>query len=452
MKALSFILAAALPTAAAAQTEPWEPPTLTTTRFDEDWSRLADPAARSGHWTERFKYVAIAADAWVTTGIELRLRNENSRGNQWGDAPDDGFVWLRAMPYADLHIGQVRAFLQPVAAYAIGVAPGPGPIDQTRTDLLQAFAEATLPVGDQAQASLRVGRQMLPLGSERLVGTRYGPNVQLAFDGARGILHLHGATISLIAVRPVQPGADSFDDHRSRTKSLWGSYVTLPGLDLYYLGYRNTVAHFGGRNGRELRHSLGARWFGRRGKLHWNMEAVYQFGRFADGPISAWTLATEVGRRFPDLPLKPDATMRFSLISGDGNPADHRLGTFNALFPKGKYFGELSPIGPANIISANPRVAAVLGQGWSASLAGMAYWRQSRADGVYDVPGTLIRPAGSSQALFIGKQVEASLAWQVSAELELSGWVALFEPGAFIRETGLARPIRMTGIEVNFRF
>ncbi len=34
------------------------------------------------------------------------------------------------------------------------------------------------------------GRQMLSFGSERLIGTRYGPNVPLAFDGGRAIVSL----------------------------------------------------------------------------------------------------------------------------------------------------------------------------------------------------------------------------------------------------------------------
>jgi len=445
-------LAFALPAAAVAQTEPWQPPTLTTTRFDEDWSHLADPAVRTGHWTEKFKYVPITTDTWMTTGVELRLRNETFAGNQWGDLPNDGYVWLRAMPFADVHAGRLRAFVQPLAAYAISVAPGPGPIDQTRVDLLQAFAEVTLPAGDHGALIVRAGRQMLPLGTERLVGTRYGPNVPLAFDGVRSIFHQDRATLSLFAVRPVEPGPASLDDRASRRRSLWGSYLTVPGLDLYYLGYRNTAARFGGRDGRELRHSIGIRLFGNQAHLHWNLESVYQFGRFAGSPISAWTLAAELGRRFPDLPLQPDATLRISLISGDDDPADDKLGTFNALFPKGKYFGELSPVGPSNILSVNPRVTADLGHGWSASLAGMAYWRQSTADGLYDIPGNRIRAPGASPARFIGRQIEGALAWQATAELELSASLSIFAPGAFIRDTGPARPIRMVGLETNFRF
>jgi hypothetical protein len=61
-----------------------------------------------------------------------------------------------------------------------------------------------------------------------------------------------------------------------------------------------------------------------------------------------------VGRAVPLGRLSPDVTVRFNVVSGDRNPRDNHLGTFNALFPKGKYFGELSPVGPTNIVSLNP--------------------------------------------------------------------------------------------------
>lgn len=434
---------------AAAKTEAWQPPTLTITRYDEDWTTLEDPAERTEHWTDPFKYISIGADAYLTTGVEFRLRNEKYRDNLWGDAdaPDDGYLWARVVPYADLHVGKARAFVQPIIAYAAGVAPSAGPVDQTRVDLLQGFADVEI-----GPVTFRAGRQMLSLGTERLVGTRYGPNVPLAFDGARGIVRIGAATVSVLAVRPVQPGPKSFDDTRSRSKSLWGAYATLPGLDIYYFGYRNARTAFGGRTGRELRHSVSARSFGIAGDWHWNIEGVAQFGRFAGSRIGAWTLGSEVGRTFPNAPLALDAVMRFNIVSGDRRRGDRTLGTFNALFPKGKYFGELSPVGPSNIVSVNPRVAMTVTPGVSASISGMAYWRYARADGVYDVPGNLLRAPGTSRARFIGKEIEATLAWQATPELELSTSLSAFDAGRFLDETGSGRTIGMLGLESNFRF
>jgi hypothetical protein len=468
-----LLLSALATTPALAQDgEAWQAPTLTITRYDEDWSKLADPAARTGRWTERFKYIPLGegggGDDYLTTGIEVRLRSESYRNNLWGsaDAPDDSYLWTRAMPYADLHIGPEsglhgRAFVQPIIAYAVGVAPAAGPVDQSRADLLQGFAELAVPLGEDDSLTLRGGRQMLSLGTERLVGTRYGPNVPLAFDGARADIRHGEATLSLLVARPVRPGTGSFDDASSPTRKLWGAYAALPGMDLYYLGYRNRAATFGEASGREVRHSFGLRSHGVSGDWHWNVEGVMQFGHF-DGQdtgaqkiraqkIRAWTLGTEVGRQFPSAPLAPHAVLRFNIVSGDSNPADGTLGTFNALFPKGKYFGELSPVGPTNIVSLNPSVTLKVAPDVSLGIAGMAYWRYTRADGVYDIPGNLIRAAGAAQGRFIGKEIEASLSWQATPELELSTSLSAFQPGDFIRQTGPASTIGMLGLEANFR-
>ncbi|WP_336963011.1 alginate export family protein [Sphingobium aquiterrae] len=449
---------AAMP-AHAQDGEAWQAPTLTITRYDEDWSKLADPASGTGHWTETLKYIPLnesgreGGSIWIGTGTELRLRQESYRDNLWGGAaaPDDGYLWLRAMPYVDLHVGAARAFVQPIAAYAMGVAPSAGPIDRTGVDLLQGFAEVTLPVDAATAITLRGGRQMLSLGTERLIGTRYGPNVPLAFDGARADITHGAARLSLFAVNPVTPGTGDFDDRTSSTRALWGAYAALPGVDLYYLHYRNRAALFGGVSGREERHSIGARAHGASGPWSWNVEGVVQLGRFAGQEIRAWTLGTEVARSFPSAPFRPRATMRVNIVSGDRDARDGRLGTFNALFPKGKYFGELSPVGPSNIINMHSGVTLALRDTLSLSIAGMAYWRYTRGDGIYDIPGNLIRPAGHATSRFVGKEVEASLSWQATPELELSTSLSAFDAGGFLRQSGRAKTIGMLGLEANYR-
>jgi hypothetical protein len=449
--AVSLLALAALsPISVYAQTkEAWEAPTLTITRYDEDWSDLSDPAEFDDHWTGPLKYIPLGENAWLSTGIELRARNENYDNNLWGsaDAPDDNYVWLRALPYADLHVGKFRTFAQPILATSISVAPSASSIDGTGVDFLQGFVEAEI-----GSVVLRAGRQLVSLGSERLIGTRYGPNVPRAFDGVRANIAVGKAKVSLVAMRPVRPGIGSFDDRTSSQNALWGAYGTVPELDIYYLGFRNDDARWADRKGGETRHTLGARWYARRGDWYWNIEGAYQFGRFAGGTISAWTVGTEFGRSFPNLPLAPDLTLRANIVSGDHNPSDDRLGTFNALYPKGKYFGELSPVGPYNIINVHPGIGFQLAPTMSASVAAVAYWRQSRSDGVYDIPGNLIRERGDSRARFIGKEVEATIAWQATAELELSMSISAFAVGAFIRDTGSAKTIHMLGLESNFRF
>jgi hypothetical protein len=429
-------------------------------RWDEDWSVLRG-AHPGGPWWLPFKYVPLAADgsAWASFGIEARLRYEGFENNLWGagPAPDDGYLWRRVMPHADIRLGPFRAFGQLIAADAVSVGAGEGPADATKVDRLQSFVDLRLPVGSDGAVTLRGGRELMPLGSERLIGTRYGANVPQAFDGGRVMLDLGRFSAQALSVRPVAVGPDSFDDRRSTNERLHGVYTTTRlsdemSLDLYWLRYRNNEARFLQGAGRELRDTYGARAFGKSGGWSWNWEAMLQQGRFATDRIRAWSIGTETSYAFETMPLKPRLLVRANIASGDGNPEDGYLGTFNAMFPKGKYFGELSPIGPSNIVNLQPGVEFDLGAGVTLGLVGTAYWRARREDGLYDLPGQLIREAAASRARFVGIQGEVVLGWQVGKALSASLSYSIFEPGAFIKDSGPSETLHMLGTEVMYRF
>jgi len=432
-------------------------------RYEEDWSTLRDHVVKDAPWWLPAKYQPLTADGkvWVSFGLEARVRYEGFQGNEWGsaDAPDDGYLWLRAMPHADLHAGPVRVFVQGIAGYAAGVAGGAGPVDETGLDLLQGFADVTLPLGKRGSLMVRGGRELVALGSERLIGIRYGPNILQAFDGWRATATLHGVKVNLMRLRPVAIGPSDFDDATDKTRLLTAAYATVPlglgtdaAFDLYYLDYHRDLGTFVQGSAEEDRHTLGVRFFGTAGDWSWNWEAILQRGRFGDGPIRAWSIASETSRAFPHAPLSPTLRLRANAVSGDHDPADPKLGTFNPLFPKGKYFGELSPIGPYNIVNVHPDVDLHLGRGFSFNIAAVAYWRQSRGDGVYDMPGQIIREGSGSGAHYIGTQGEAVLSWEPNAALSMLASYSIFEPGRFIEETGPARTIHMVGLETMYRF
>ena len=127
--------------------------------------------------------------------------------------------------------------------------------------------------------------------------------------------------------KPVRNRPGVFDDDPNPDVSLWGVYAVRPlavlpdgHTDLYYLGYENGLAAYDQGTGRELRHSLGTRIWGRPMPWEYNGEYVWQFGRFGHGDIDAWTAANAVRYNFQGLPLKPRFGVRFDVASGDLNP------------------------------------------------------------------------------------------------------------------------------------
>lgn len=441
--------------------DPQSAPTLTIERYPEDWSRLAEPGKRTGRWTERFKYIPLDQDGstYLTTGIEVRSRYEGYENLNWGSSPDDDYVWYRAMPYVDLHVGRARVFAQPIVAGISGTDRAYTPVDATGADLLQGFAEVELDVTDRATLNLSAGRKLVSLGAGRFIDTRYGPNVPLAFDGVDTALTTDEGQVRALYLRPLDTRRDSLDDRTSRQKAAWGVYATRwltkdrkGGFDIYYLGFRDRAAVFDQGRGRQVIHTFGGRLFGDTGGWYWNVEGVLQRGSFDGKRVVAGGIGGELGHRFREAPLTPVVALTLDYISGDGDPDDDKLGTFNPMFPRGKYFAAQSPVGPRNLIHAQPSVTVFPHKAVALSLTGVAYWRESTRDGIYSIPGLLVRSGRGSDARFIGKQLELAVAWQATPELNISVSVSDFEPGPFIRETGPARTMRVVGAMANFRF
>lgn len=429
-------------------------PARTNLRYDEDWS--AQPHG--------LKNLALddRGDLRLTLGLELRARQESYAAPLWGDAADDGYLWLRAMPYLDLHAGPLRAFVQPMIGVARGVGGGNGPADQTGLDFLQGFADVRLISSAQDDLTLRAGRALVALGSERLVGSRYGPNIPQPFDGLR-LGWKHGPVkADLLDLRAVDTKPGNFNDHSSDRRRLRAVYTTVAtqragSFDIYWIGFRNRNALFGGVSGDERRDTFGLRLSGgqaldRSARISWNWETMLQRGDLSGQSIEAWSQATETSLAFAEAPLAPRLRLRANYASGDADARDRKVGTFNALFPKGRYFGELTPVGPRNIFNLHPSIDIAPAPSVNAELSLAAFWRASTGDGIYDVPGQLIRPAGNSRARHIGNQIELGVSWQIDETTAFSSSIARFGAGRFLRETGSADPIYMAGLEVGYKF
>jgi hypothetical protein len=438
-------------------------PELTNSRFDEDYSYLRDPANRTGAWWEPFKYMPLDAsgDVYLTLGQEFRLREEAYWNFNWGEVPIDNYQWYRFMPYADLHLGpNLRLFGQLAGAWAAGKETGDTGVDETGFDLLQGFVEVKLPLEDDADLTLRGGRQLLSYGSERLISLRYGPNVLRSFDAGLASGRTGPWRIDAFYARPVKNETKNFDDRSDDGRSVWSLYGTRKldefsarsGLDLYYIGYHNAHAAFNQGTGEESRQTLGSRFFGAMQGWDWNYEGMFQFGSFNGGDILAWSVASDTGYTLTNLPFSPRIGLKANIISGDQSPNKSGLQTFNPLFPKGKYFGEIGLIGPSNLINLHPSLTLHLNEQWTLQGAAIYYWRESLGDGVYDAGGNVVRSAGQSDSRYIGTQADVVLSWQplrwLSAELDSS----VFVPGHFIEDTGPAKTAYFAGVETVVKF
>ena len=206
--------------------------------------------------------------------------------------PDHNGYWLqRYMLHVDARLSRrVRLYGELKSGIEAGRAGGPRGSDEDRLDLHQAFVDVSF-----GPVTVRVGRQELVFGSQRLISVREGPNIRQTFDGGTVVLQRGRWRADGFATRYVSTETGVFDDSSDTGRSLWGVYAVrslaqdqTKGMDLYYLGYRRKAATFDQGQGREIRHSWGARFWQTSGAVDYNFEAIVQTGHLDDSTIRAW--------------------------------------------------------------------------------------------------------------------------------------------------------------------
>ena len=434
-------------------------------REDEDWTFLADPAKRED-FGDPLKYIRLRGgrtDWFMTIGGEVRQVWEQIGNDNWGQQPFmNGYSNERYMLSFDVHYGKhVRTFLElksGINSFRIG---GPRPIDEKKLDFQVGFLE----VGTSSESNfvkLRVGRQELEYGSGRLIDVREGPNVRLSFDGFMVKSKIKSWQLDGFAVRPDLDKPGFFNNAPNHAVSFWGVYAThtlshTTSLDLYYLGLDRKQATFERGTAREVRHSLGARISRpvatERQGWDFDYEGLWQFGTFGSADIRAWTFASETGYRIPTVPLKPRFSAKADISSGDHRNS-HTLGTFNPLFPKGNYFGVLATTGPGpmNFIDLHPHIEASLPRSVTVSFDWIFQWRESLDDGVYAVPGFLIRGADGSRARFVGHRPGTEIRWQANPHLWFQADYGIFYAGRFLKETHPGRNLNYWALWAGYKF
>lgn len=444
-------------------TPPPSPPPFRIIRYDESYGYLRDPARRSDP-LDALKFIPLNTngDSYLTLGGEIRERYEVFSNYNWGKGPqtDDGYLLQRYMVHADLHLGpNVRFFTQFKSGLEDGRNGGPRPPDKDEFDLHQAFLDVTAHLDSEDALTLRLGRQELSYGSQRLISPREGPNVRQSFDGARAIVYRNEWRIDGFLTRPVETNPGIFDDHPDPAKLFWGVYAVHPlpivpggNIDFYYLGLIRKSATFNQGTAREERHSIGTRFWGAKEGWDYNSEFIYQFGSFGSGDISAWTAGSDTGYTFASVPLTPRIGLKADIASGDGNPQNPNLGTFNGLFPRGAYFSETDLIGPANIIDLHPSLGLLLTKHVQFTADWDFFWRESTGDGIYGVAVNPVRSGQRSNASYIGSQVQAKIDWQLNRHLVFAAAYAHFFAGEFLKETPPGKDVDYFSAWATYRF
>jgi hypothetical protein len=429
-------------------------------RYNEDYRYLANDTLPN--WYKKLKYQPLAKSgrAFWSQGGEVRYLAQYFKNEEWGDVPvvDYTAFYTRFLYHADWHLGpRFRLFAQLNSTFANGRVTPNRSIDENRLDLSQAFADWQALAGKH-RLTLRLGRQELLYGSQRLVSVREGPNNRQSFDAAKLIYQSGHWQVDGLYAQPVTNRAGMFDDGSSPSRKLWSAYAVgqqvpwVGHIDLYYLGHYHEAARFNGVAGQELRHSLGTRMWGKTARWSYDLEALYQFGRFGEGRIRAYTASTNLSYATGQGRFAPTLGLKTEVISGDRQKTDGVLNTFNPLYPRGAYFGLAALIGPANLVDLHPSIEFPLGKGLVFGIDYDFFWRYSLQDGIYGPNVALIYGDQGSGQAHIGNQLGFTFEYTPTKHLTIVPELTWFAAGPYLRDVSAGQDVLFVAVTAQFKY
>lgn len=421
-------------------------PPIKILRAEESYSiLLKNDSLRNAFFLNKLKAIPLNKNKSIVVsfGGEFRPRWELTTNKNWSTKPlnDENFYSQRMMFHTDFHLGKYVRFFGQLTHGLVSLA-NPVYVQSDKLDVHQAFAEFTSSISTST-IKLRVGKQELLLGSGRLMAFRDGPNSRRSFDMIRFMLDGRGYNSNLFFGREINVPNGIFDNSSVNGPFTWGMGFTadtkkfLGKTSIYYIGFDAKSVKYNDGISPETRHTLGLRRFGNLGiKFKYNTEFTYQFGKFGDKTISAFSIEGDWHYTLIYSKFKPDFGIKLDYVSGDKNQGDNKLGTFNPYFNNPAYFGLITQVAAMNLFDIHPSVKLQITEKLSAEAEADFYWRAQKNDGLYAGSKALLRASNISQSRWIGYQSGLKFEYLVNRYLKLTNETYYFIAGNFINETG----------------
>jgi hypothetical protein len=340
----------------------------------------------------------------------------------------------------------------------------PNPQADGPADLYQAYV--VLGGIKDLALSLKVGRQELVYGDERLVGCSDWDNVGRVFDGVKLRYEDSFGWVDAFTSRVVIPNDDAFDQPNwyDVFSGVYGStrnLVPKTELQLYFFadnvgaGSPQIVTTYGRGNSPRDIYTIGTRFQSLPGQWHgWDLNGEFagQFGDFqyprgTPGVVNGQRLGQlaaaahiEGGYTFAETDWKPRLALGFDYATGDDNPNDKNHNTFVNLFPTNhKFYGAMDFFSWQNIIDPYFKASIAPVKGLSLALTYNIFWLATTSDFFYQVGqaprttgGYAIHPQNGS---FAGQEVDFVATYTPAKFLQLQAGYAHFFTGDYIAQT-----------------
>lgn len=308
---------------------------------------------------------------------------------------------------------------------------------------------ASVELGNPKHLSVKLGRQVLSYGDERLVGPLEWLNFSRTFDAVK--LHyqaptwwVEAFTSSVVRIHESRFNLSDWGDNRDvRNQFFSGVYFSSQFLpfqttDLYaYQLHEESPTLTGGTD----YVTYGTRLKGDATKLRgwdYTLEFVGQAGQVGGRALRAYAHHLEGGYNWLKTTWKPRVALEYSYGSGDSNAGDGHVTTFQNLFPTNHPpYGFMDIFSWQNMHDVVLRLAAQPHAKVKTTLDFHSFWLANTGDAWYRANGTTrlrnISPNASSHA---GCEVDFTVNTKLTPHLDMLLGYSHFFAGAYLADTG----------------
>ena len=344
---------------------------------------------------------------------------------------------------------------------------GAGPEADT-VDLHQAVV--TIGNHKEFPVSLKVGRQEMNYGEERLVGAFAWNNIGRVFDAAKLRWQTEWFGADVFASRVVIPEDLRFNasNDYDTFSGIYANVNKVPKhlLDVYFFARTSSQKAISAEpspqspqpSARDI-YTVGARLKSKPGELgNWDytLEGAYQFGDYRDRRLGAtsvrldheaWMAVLQGGYTFADAWATPRIGLEYSFASGDSNPTDSKHETFENLFPTNhKFYGYMDFVSLQNIHNVRAIFQLKPTPRMSVALEGHGFWLADTSDNFYNVGGAprggvAATPTGNGYGInanyssYVGSEVDLITGYAITRFAQLEVGYGHFFVGDYVKSS-----------------
>jgi hypothetical protein len=398
---------------------------------------------------------------WLRLNGEYRVRFEGLGGNAFKPDNNDAYVLGRARVNTTiLPTNWMKLQFQGQDGQVWGKNPKPdAPPFEDTFDVRQAFVE--FGNVESSKLGLRVGRQELFFGEQRLIGHLNWTNTARSFDAIRASYRSTDYRIDAFAASVVNLRDGSFN-RRTDGNNLHGVYTSfskaVPKATVEpYVFWRLSrgVRSESGTTGKLDFKTVGLRWVGKLpANLDYGIEVAGQTGSLSVDDVRAFAGHWVVGYTIPKIKTTPRAFVEYNYASGDRNPTDGRRGTFDQLYATGHdKIGLADQVGWRNVEHGRAGVELKPTQKLSMSGSYHTGWLANAHDGLYSASGALVaRVADGTAGRRIGQEADIQGTYPLTPHMQLGVGYAHIFPGTFLKNATPGKPYNFSYVMITYLF